>query len=35
MTNKPKQQQKQVGWGFEQCDLVEGVPVCGRGFATK
>ena len=25
----------QVGWGFEQPGLVEGVPACGRGVGTR
>ena len=27
--------QGQVGWGFEQPDLVEGVPAQGRGVGTR
>jgi len=27
--------QGQVGWGFEQPDLVEGVPAHGRGVGTR
>ena len=27
--------QGQAGWGFEQPDLVEGVPAHGRGVGTR
>jgi len=27
--------QGQVGWGFEQLGLVEGVPAHGRGVGTR
>ena len=31
----PKCVQSQVGWGFEQPDLVEGVPVHDRVVGTR
>ena len=31
----PGSVQGQAGWGFEQPDLVEGVPAHGRGVGTR
>jgi len=31
----PVSVQGQVGWGFEQPDVVEGVLACGRGVGTR
>ena len=31
----PGSVQGQVGWGFEQPGLVEGVPAHGRGLGTR
>ena len=31
----PGNVQGQVGWGFEQLGLVEGVPAHGRGAGTR